>query len=104
MKPLPYIAIEGVGKTKEEVLDSLIAIEPLLVMMGYDVPFEEWNNNYCENFMSSWHTSHIICKQDDGKDLDLGYHNHNGCFADVIFKSTEIHKLIKYMIDNKFIK
>lgn len=33
-KPLPYIAIEGVGKTKEEVLDSLIAIEPLLVRWG----------------------------------------------------------------------
>lgn len=101
MKPLPYIAIEGVGKTKEEVLDSLIAIEPLLVMMGYNKPNEKHNNWACDVERLTEMT-HLLYDKDGG----LTYNNHNGsyCFNFLRFKSTEINKLIKYMITNKFIK
>ena len=101
MKPLPYIAIEGVGKTKEEVLDSLIAIEPLLVMMGYNKPDEDWNDRFCTNFDGTWKDSTIILNETNS--FELEYHNHLNN-APLRFKSTEINKLIKYMITNKFIK
>jgi len=98
MTQLPYIAIEGVGKTKEEVLDSLIAIEPLLVMMGYDKPREDWNNHYCTELRGAWEYSVIHLEK------KLEYYNHLVGASNIRFKSNEINKLIKYMIDNKFIK
>lgn len=97
MKPLPYIAIEGVGKTKEEVLDSLIAIEPLLVMMMPSIKFDDDDAYTTERFI----TTHILTRPSFN---DYGYYNHKGIDTPIRFKSTEINKLIKYMIDNKFIK
>lgn len=96
-KQLPYIAIEGVGNTPQEVLDSLIAIEPLLVMMGWDVPDEDWNNHRCDENVYNNSIYGYVCGV-------LNYHNHIQIIADLRFKSTEIDKLIKYMITNKFIK
>ena len=98
MKPLPYIAIEGVGKTKEEVLDSLIAIEPLLVMMGYNKPREDYNNEWCE-LCEHAPITHLVAYSDK----EVVYRNHSPV-TPLRFKSTEINKLIKYMITNKFIK
>lgn len=100
MKQLPYIAIEGVGKTKEEVLDSLIAIEPLLVMMGYSEPYEQWNNEFCEKCNNSW--QHSILHLDNAE-KKLEYHNHSA-YTTLRFKSTEIKKLIKYMTKEGYIK
>lgn len=99
MKPLPYIAIEGVGKTKEEVLDSLIAIEPILVKLGYDVPNEDYNNEWCNTYEVAPIT-HITAY---GEKI-FSYRNHPGLESALRFKSTEIDKLIKYMINNKYIK
>jgi len=98
-KPLPYIAIEGVGKTKEEVLDSLIAIEPLLVMMGWDLGIDEGYNN---TMIYTHNTVNLIGINlfSDGSYFYVNHKSH----APLRFKSTEINKLIKYMIDNKFIK
>jgi len=100
---LPYIAFEGVGKTKEEVLDSLIAIEPLLVMVGYRKPYEDWNNEFCKNDSNhkvSWNKSTIIV----GGDMDaVRYHNHFSRTT-IRFKATEIKQFINYMIKEGYLK
>ena len=95
MKPLPYIAIEGVGKTNRERVESLIAIEPILVFIGLKSD-EQWNNMVVENYIDGL-LGFIYIEQNIYQ-----YHSDSG--SDLSFKSTEIHKLIKYMIDNKFIK
>lgn len=87
---LPYIAIEGVGETPEQVLDSLIAIEPLLVMMGYNVPDENWNNKV---FKRKFTLTHIICGEGN---KTLEYHSHWGNCT-LRFKANEMDKLIKYL-------
>ncbi len=96
-KQLPYIAFEGVGNTDEEVLDSLIAIEPILVMAGWDNPIEEqWNNFRCNGIVENTH----LYGYEEG---EINYHNHHICSADIIFKATEIDKFINYMIKEGYL-
>jgi len=95
---LPYIAFEGVGKTKEEVLDSLIAIEPLLVMVGWNKPDEVWNNLACDS--SNIDTTHLIATENKF----VGYYNHSGVDNPICFKATEIKQFINYMIKEGYLK
>ena len=95
MKQLPYIAIEGVGKTNRERVESLIAIEPILVFIGLKSD-EQWNNKVVESYIDG-HLDFIQITR-----YTYSFHSHP--ITDLNFKSTEINKLIKYMIDNKFIK
>jgi hypothetical protein len=100
-KQLPYIAFEGVGKTKEEVLDSLIAIEPLLVMVGYDDNTNKgFNNHQCEN--SELTITHLIPSKPGRK--NVCYFSHNGCGNPIRFKATEIKQFINYMIKEGYLK
>lgn len=94
-KQLPYIAIEGVGKTNRERVESLIAIEPILVYIGLKSN-EVWNNLTVETYIDG----KLSFIQTDKNTYE--YHSHPN--HPLRFKSNEINKLIKYMIDNKFIK
>lgn len=92
MTKLPYIAIEGIGNTKEEVLDSLITIEPLLVMMGYNKPHEDYNNIFCsDGFL--FHNNYLMGNSDNS----ISYNNHEGIGTPLRFKANEMDKLIKYL-------
>ncbi len=95
MTQLPYIAIEGVGKTNRERVESLIAIEPILVFIGLKSD-EGWNNKVVESYIDGL-LDFIQITRDTYE-----YHSHPN--SDLRFKSNEIDKLIKYMITNKFIK
>lgn len=87
-------SISGTGETKKEQLQSLVEIEPILVMLGYDREDESWNNENAsmEDYPGDL-CPFILCSQ-------LGspqYHNHNGKY-EVNFKANEIDKIIDYVL------
>jgi hypothetical protein len=49
---LPTFSVQG---TEQE----LIEIEMILIMLGYDVPDEDWNKNYSQGANSIWCYSNI---------------------------------------------
>jgi len=87
---LPYIAVEGIGKTREEILQSLIETEMVLWMLGYRKPDENWNNLAITVF----DVRYIICVDDEKSIL---YSNNNSSKYDNQFKSTELMSLINYV-------
>lgn len=96
-KKLPFISIKAVGKNYEQKLDSLIKIEPILVMLGYDKSDESWNNNQMkENDITNMLAS--------SKHDSCGYYNHSG-IADPdlpkIFPASDIESIINYVTNYK---
>lgn len=90
---LPYISIQGVGKTQEEIIDSLVKIEPILVWLGLDESDEFWNASILE----ATECSHIISY---GK--KYGYHNHDGGLSvEEHFRADQTEEIIEYVLNYK---
>ena len=95
-KKLPYICITSVGNTYEEKLDSLIRIEPVLVMLGYNKPNEAWNNHMCK--IREPHSPTILTRPSS---RNLGYHYHNGSGVSGEFPATQLNDIINYVLNYK---
>jgi len=97
---LPYIAVEGIGNTREEILQSLIETEMVLWMLGYNKPDEYFNNSqmleygYNNDKNKPRSITHIVVNP---KIKYLGYFSHNGTGKPQRFKSTELMSLINYV-------
>lgn len=91
MKKLPNISFHG---TKDE----LIKIEPILVLIGYDVPDEKWNNHCIVDLpVISW----LCCAPNHHKSLE--YHSHSaGPIKE--FKAKHVDKAIDYLIKEGCLK
>jgi hypothetical protein len=95
MKKLPHIAIEGVGNTPEEKLQSLVEIETVLVLAGYELPDEKWNNIS----VSCGGATHILA----GDGRQLGYYNHDGegCGRHLdspkVFRADQLPAILKFI-------
>ena len=94
-KKLPYIAIHGKN------VQELIEIEMILIMLGYDESYEEWNNDFCGTesdggglFSRSKTDAHTICFN------HVGYHNHNGQTAK-LFEAKKLPEIINYVTNYK---
>lgn len=94
-KKLPYIAIHGKN------VQELIEIEMILIMLGYDEPCEEWNNDICGTesdggglFSRSKTGAHILCSN------HVGYHNHKGHDAK-LFEVKNLTEIINYVTNYK---
>lgn len=64
--------IRGIGNTPEEIADSLIALEPILVALGYKSD-EGWNKTMFNGFDCHKDMRYIICSH---KSKKYDYHNH----------------------------
>lgn len=91
---LPYFAVRG-------DLQSLVEIEPILVMLGYDSDNEEDYNNERISLFSGWHTEpkYIGCFGHEG--CHLLYSNAEPHNCSIFFDSWEVERIIEYVEDYK---
>lgn len=94
-KKLPKIEISGVGITRDEVSQSLVEIETILVMAGYNNPKEElWNNS-----RGGYHVNNdrISCYED-------GTYNYHLHYMPCQFRADRIEEVIEFLIKEGVLK
>ena len=96
MKKLPTIAIEGIGNTNREQVESLIAIEPILVSLGYKSD-EKWNNSCVTEYIDGGTLGFIHCNNSSYE-----YHSHPHCAT--IYKADNPKKLISDFVKCNYFK
>lgn len=70
-------------------IDDLLQLEIIMIMLGYNVPFDDWWNN--SKFINGKPTR-LVCY----KDGILSYYESPNTLHEKEFKATEIDKIIKY--------
>ena len=94
-KELPYIEIVGTGNGYSEQIDSLIQFEPILIMLGYSVSSEEWNNHRCSlDTSSDYNCVQTILACNNMAE----YHNRTAGFVKT-FSVKNKQKIINYILN-----
>lgn len=85
-KKLPELTITG-------TLQQLIELEMILIMLGYNKSYENWNN---QRVALGYKNSDRIIAYNDGQ---ISYHFHIGFPYN--FKATQIKKIIDFVLNYK---
>lgn len=96
-KSLPCISIEGVGKTLNEKIDSLVKLEIILYWLGYSKNTErdeDWNDFKCRG--NCWDDIYFIILQ---KNKIYSYYSYGGVDAAKQFKADQVTEIINYVLN-----
>ena len=83
-KQLPDFSVTG-------TLDELIRAEMLLVLLGYDEPREDWNNNH----IKERNITHIVVYDFGG----LVYRPFEGCFSQTTLPASDLEAIERYFME-----